>query len=103
MRCREPIRHLAAPLAEPTWAASCQGTPISRAQRIDISGRFPNHHHVPACGQEFFDRLTTLGFNMDGDDKIVLDPSQLPVKPEGCEDQVVWKYGVDSDPAAKAD
>ena len=54
--------------------------------------------------QEFFDRLTTIGFNMDGDDKIVLDPSQLPVKPEGCEDQVVWKYGVDSDPSAsKAD
>ena len=49
--------------------------------------------------QEFFDRLTTIGFNMDGDDKIVLDPSQLPVKPEGCEDLVVWKYGVDSDPA----
>ena len=49
--------------------------------------------------QEFFDRLTTIGFNMDGDDKIVLDPSQLPVKPEGCEDQVIWKHGVDSDPA----
>lgn len=49
--------------------------------------------------QEFFDRLTTIGFNMDGDDKIKLDPSQLPVKPEGCEDLVVWKYGTDSDPA----
>ena len=49
--------------------------------------------------QEFFDRLTTIGFNMDGDDKVLLDPKQLPVKPEGCEDLVVWKYGVDSDPA----
>ena len=49
--------------------------------------------------QEFFDRLTTIGFNMDGDDRMKLDPSQLPVKPEGCEDQVVWKHGVESDPA----
>ena len=48
---------------------------------------------------EFFDRLTTIGFNMDGDDRMKLDPSQLPVKPEGCEDQVVWKHGVESDPA----
>ncbi len=31
--------------------------------------------------QEFFDRLTTIGFNLDGDDKVILDPSQLPVKP----------------------
>ncbi len=51
--------------------------------------------------QEFFDRLTTMGFNVDGDDKVKLEPSQLPVKPEGCEDRVVWKHGVDSDPALK--
>ncbi len=49
--------------------------------------------------QEFFDRLTTIGFNMSGDDKLVLKPEQLPVKPDGCEDPVVWKWGVDSDPA----
>jgi len=49
--------------------------------------------------QEFFDRLTTIGFNMDGDDKIRLSPKDLPVKPVGCEDRVVWKHGVDSDPA----
>ncbi len=49
--------------------------------------------------QEFFDRITTIGFNMDGDDKIKLDPKDLPLKPEGCEDLVIWKYGVDSDPA----
>ena len=35
----------------------------------------------------------------EGDDKMVLKPEQLPVKPEGCEDPVVWKWGVDSDPA----
>ncbi|KAA1193436.1 hypothetical protein F0M18_06265 [Pseudohalioglobus sediminis] len=51
--------------------------------------------------QEFFDRITTMGFNMDGDDKIKLQPGQLPVKPEGCEDRVVWEHGVDSDPALK--
>ena len=48
--------------------------------------------------QEFFDRITTLGYNMDGDDKMLIDPKDLPVKPEGCEDQVVWKHGTDSDP-----
>ena len=46
--------------------------------------------------QEFFDRITTIGFNMDGDDKMVIQPEQLPVKPEGRKDQVVWKYGTDS-------
>lgn len=49
--------------------------------------------------QEFFDRLTTIGFNMDGDDKVLLKSSDLPVKPKGCEDLVIWKHGVDSDPA----
>ncbi len=54
--------------------------------------------------QQFFDRITTIGYNMDGDDKMPIDPKDLPVKPEGCEDHVVWKYGVDSDPSAsKAD
>jgi hypothetical protein len=46
--------------------------------------------------QEFFDRITTVGFNVDGDDKVVLSPADLPVKPEGRVDQVVWKYGTDS-------
>lgn len=49
--------------------------------------------------QEFFDRITTIGFNSDGDDKMKIDPKDLPVKPEGCEDLVIWKHGVDSDPA----
>jgi len=49
--------------------------------------------------QEFFDRITTIGYNTDGDDKMTIDPKDLPVKPEGCEDQVVWKHGVDSDPS----
>ena len=47
--------------------------------------------------QEFFDRITTIGFNVDGDDKMKISPADLPVKPEGREDRVVWKHGVDSD------
>ena len=47
--------------------------------------------------QEFFDRITTIGFNVDGDDKMKLSPADLPVKPQGREDRVVWKHGVDSD------
>lgn len=47
--------------------------------------------------QEFFDRITTTGFNMDGDDKLKLNPSDLPVKAEGLVDRVVWKYGVDGE------
>jgi len=46
--------------------------------------------------QEFFDRITTIGFNADGDEKVVIQPEQLPVKPEGRKDQVLWKYGTDS-------
>ena len=46
---------------------------------------------------EFFDRISTIGFNVDGDDKLVIPREQLPVKPEGREDQVVWKYGVDEE------
>lgn len=47
--------------------------------------------------QEFFDRIITIGFNVDGDDKMKLSPADLPVKPQGREDRVVWKHGVDSD------
>ena len=47
--------------------------------------------------QEFFDRIRTIGFNMDGDEKLQIPPSGLPVKPKDREDQVVWKHGVDSD------
>ena len=47
--------------------------------------------------QEFFDRITTIGFNVDGDDKMKISPADLPVKPAGREDRVVWKHGVDSD------
>ena len=45
--------------------------------------------------QEFFDRLTKHGFNQDGDDKIIIKRGDLPLKPEGREDKVVWKYGID--------
>lgn len=47
--------------------------------------------------QEFFDRIQTNGYNADGDDKLKIAPEDLPVKGDR-EDQVVWKYGVDSDP-----
>ncbi len=47
--------------------------------------------------QEFFDRITTIGFNTDGDDKMKIDPADLPVKPEGRQDKVTWKYGTDGE------
>lgn len=47
--------------------------------------------------EEFFDRITTRGFNVDGDDKVPIKRENLPVKPEGREDIVVWKYGVDDE------
>ena len=52
--------------------------------------------------QEFFDRISTIGYNMDGDDKMPIAPADLPKKPEGSEDQVIWKYGVDSDPSTSS-
>jgi hypothetical protein len=47
--------------------------------------------------QEFFDRITTSGFNEDGDAKTPIKPEHLPVKPEGRNDQVIWKYGIDDE------
>ncbi len=47
--------------------------------------------------QEFFDRISTIGFNVDGDQKRRIAPEELPVQPEGREDRVVWKYGVDDE------
>jgi hypothetical protein len=47
--------------------------------------------------KEFFDRITTIGFNVDGDDKVVIPADQIPVQPEGRDDRVVWKYGIDKD------
>ena len=47
--------------------------------------------------REFFDRISTTGFNVDGDDKMVISRDQLPVQPEGNEDRVVWKHGVDGE------
>lgn len=43
--------------------------------------------------QEFFDRITTIGFNQDGDDKVRIAPRDLPVQPAGREDRVIWKFG----------
>lgn len=47
--------------------------------------------------QQFFDRIQEVGYNVDADDKMQIAPEDLPVQPEGREDQVVWKYGIDSD------
>ena len=46
--------------------------------------------------EEFFDRISLRGFNADGDQKVKIKRENLPVKPEGKEDRVVWKYGKDS-------
>jgi hypothetical protein len=47
--------------------------------------------------QSFFDRIRTIGYNVDADDKMPIASEDLPVQGDR-EDQVVWKYGVDSDP-----
>ena len=47
--------------------------------------------------REFFDRITSIGFNTDGDAKTVIARDQLPLQPKGREDRVVWKYGVDGE------
>ena len=47
--------------------------------------------------QEFFDRIRAIGYNVDGDDKMPIPESDLPVKPEGRTSRVVWKYGVDTE------
>lgn len=47
--------------------------------------------------EEFFDRLSLRGFNADGDEKVKIKREDLPAKPEGREDRVVWKYGKDSE------
>lgn len=51
--------------------------------------------------QQFFDRIQTVGYNVDADDKAPIPAADLPVQPPGREDQVVWKYGIDSDDVAK--
>lgn len=47
--------------------------------------------------KEFFDRITSIGFNVDGDQKEVIARDKLPVQPKDREDRVVWKYGVDGE------
>ncbi len=44
---------------------------------------------------EFFHRIKTTGFNVDGDERAPVAEADIPVKPEGREDQVIWKNGVD--------
>lgn len=47
--------------------------------------------------REFHDRISTIGFNEDGDMKRVVPREELPAKPEGREDRVIWKFGVDDE------
>ena len=47
--------------------------------------------------REFHDRISTIGFNEDGDMKRVIPREELPAQPEGRDDKVVWKYGVDDE------
>lgn len=43
--------------------------------------------------EEFFHRIQTKGFNTDGDERTKIKSDDIPVKPEGRLDQVIWKYG----------
>ena len=43
--------------------------------------------------EEFFYRIENKGFNTDGDDRMKIKPEDIPVKPQGREDRVIWKYG----------
>jgi hypothetical protein len=47
--------------------------------------------------REFHDRIATIGFNEDGDIKRVIPREELPAQPEGREDRVIWKWGIDSE------
>lgn len=47
--------------------------------------------------EQFFHRLQTRGFNADGDQRQKLAAADIPVKPAGREDKVIWKYGVDGE------
>ena len=51
--------------------------------------------------EEFFDRISIRGFNMDGDEKVKIRREDLPRKPEGREDQVTWKHGAEEDGAER--
>ncbi len=50
--------------------------------------------------QQFHDRCMTIGYNADADDKVKIAPEDIPLKGDR-KDQVVWKYGVDSDPTPR--
>jgi len=43
--------------------------------------------------EEFFYRIMNKGFSADGDNRVKIKPEDIPVKPEGREDCVIWKYG----------
>ena len=43
--------------------------------------------------EEFFYRIENKGFNTDADERTKIKSEDIPVKPEGREDIVIWKYG----------
>ncbi len=43
--------------------------------------------------EEFFYRIENKGFNTDADERMKIKPEDIPVKPEGRDDIVIWKYG----------
>jgi hypothetical protein len=47
--------------------------------------------------QQFFDRIQTIGYNTDADDKMPIPSEDIPVQPPGRDDRVVWKYGIDGE------
>ena len=47
--------------------------------------------------QRFFDRIQTIGYNTDADDKMQIPAEDIPVQPPGRDDRVVWKYGIDGE------
>ena len=53
----------------------------------------------PASAEPYFWGLQAeqLEYRTDGDDNMLIDPADLPVKPADSVDQVVWKYGVDGE------
>ena len=65
--------------------------------RLGASGTLELAQVAALSPQEFFDRIQSIGYNMDADDKMPIAPADIPVQPPGREDRVVWKYGIDDE------
>ena len=75
-------------------AAATSAAPVESLARLHLAELDPKREK---WYQEFFDRITTLGFNQDGDLKVKIEPRDLPVKPAGRTNQVIFKYGTDGE------